>query len=194
MTDSREATVLVVDDEASLADLYTEHLETAGHTVKTAYNGGEAILELDAEVEVVFLDRQMPGMRGDEVLSEIRDWFDWCRVVMVTAVDPDFDLVDLQFDEYLTKPVTRAELLETTEQMLMLDEYDELFNEYRSLTKRVATLKSSKTSSELRSSDDFQELERRRGVLRDRIAALIEGFSDPEFTAAFNEIHSLGVE
>jgi CheY-like chemotaxis protein len=49
----------------------------------------------------------MPRMTGDEVISEIRKRGMDCRVVPVTTVDPDFDIIDIDidFDEHLTKPV-----------------------------------------------------------------------------------------
>lgn len=191
MAESSATTVLVVDDDQDLADLYTEYLSTAGYDVRTAYNGGEAILELDEAVDVVLLDRDMPGMSGDEVLAEIRDWLDWCRVVLVTGVDPDFEVATLPFDEYMTKPVERAQILATVEKMLLLDEYDELLNEYLSVTKRYATLKSNKPRAELDESERFGELVDERKALRDRIATVIAEFSDSEFATAFEELHNI---
>jgi len=186
-----DGTILVVDDEESLADLYTEFLKNAGYEVRTAYNGGEAIIELDTDVDVVLLDRQMPGMRGEEVLQEVRDYLDWCRVVMVTAKEPDFDVADLPFDEYLNKPVDEEQLLDTVEQMFLLEEYDELLTEFRSVTKRYATLKSHKSAEELNNSEEFAALEGRRDEILERLPELISEFSDPKFRGAFESIHSL---
>lgn len=191
MPGESDGTVLVVDDEQQLADLYTEFLKNAGYEVRTAYNGGQAIIELDRDVDVVLLDRQMPGMQGEEVLHEIREWLDWCRVVMVTATEPDFDVANLPFDEYLNKPVDEAELTETVTQMFLLDEYDDLLNEFRSVTKRYVTLKSHKPAEELGNSEEFAELEDRREEILDRLPSLIAEFSDPEFRNAFEAIHSL---
>jgi CheY-like chemotaxis protein len=42
--------------------------------VRTAYGGHEALEELSDDVDVILLDRRMPGLSGDEVLEEVRDF------------------------------------------------------------------------------------------------------------------------
>lgn len=113
--DEDPATVLLVDDEESVLETYELYLETEGYDVLTADNGGEALVELDGDVDVLLLDRRMPGMSGDEVLEHVRDWELDCRVAMITAVDPDSDIVEMAFDDYLTKPISKDELLDTVE-------------------------------------------------------------------------------
>jgi DNA-binding response OmpR family regulator len=194
MIQPAETTVLVVDDEEDLADLYTEFLESEGYTVRTAYGGGKAILELDDNVDVVLLDRQMPGMRGEEVLAEIRDWMDWCRVVMVTGEEPGFEVAGIPFDEYLTKPVDKELLTATVQQMVLLDRYDTLLNEYLSVTKRYATLKSHKDDADLEGNEQFAALEERRRDLRSQLREVVGSFTDPEFAEAFEELHVLEQE
>ena len=117
-------TVLVVDDERELADLYTEWLSDA-HSVRTAYSGSEALELVDATVDVVLLDRRMPDLSGDEVLGEIDTGALDCRVVMLTAVDPGGEIVDMPFDDYLVKPVTDEVLHDAVERMRARDRHDE---------------------------------------------------------------------
>jgi CheY-like chemotaxis protein len=190
MDDSSEDTVLVVDNREQLVDVYAAYLEDAGYTVRMAYNGREGLEVFDADVDVVLLDRRMPEMSGDEMLAEIRTRPDWCRVVMVTSQDPDLEVAELAFDEYLTKPVDEAELLSTMEQMLMLEEYHELLDQYLSLTKRYAIIESHNHQVEIEDSDAFRELARQRDAVRQDLAALIADFADPDFTEAYQEIHS----
>jgi len=100
--------VLVVEDEPDLADLYAAWLGDE-YRVRTAYGGQEALDELDEaddEVDAILLDRRMPGLSGDEVLAAVRERGIDCRVAMVTAVEPDFDILKMGFDDYLVKPVT----------------------------------------------------------------------------------------
>jgi DNA-binding response OmpR family regulator len=106
---SERPVVLVVDDEPGLADLYGVWLEETCDT-RVAYGGEAALDELDDSVDVVFLDRRMPTLSGDEVAAEIRSNGLDCAVCMVTAVDADLDLLDLGVDEYLEKPVSKAQL------------------------------------------------------------------------------------
>lgn len=183
-------TVLIVDDEEDLTDMYAEYLKE-DYDVRTAYNGGEAIVRLDQTVDVILLDRNMPGMRGEEVLSEIRQWMDWCRVIMVTGVEPDFDITSLSFDDYLQKPVNKDELREKVNQMLLLDEYDELIHEYISVSRRYAILKSNKDPKDLATSDDFELLEEQRKQIKEDMIDLFDEFPDKEFRDAFQQIHTL---
>jgi DNA-binding response OmpR family regulator len=101
--------VLVVDDEPGLADLYAVWLKETCDT-RVAYGGQAALDELDDRIDVVFLDRRMPTHSGDEVVAEIRAKGLDCYICMVTAVDADFDLIELGVDDYLEKPVSQAQL------------------------------------------------------------------------------------
>jgi DNA-binding response OmpR family regulator len=184
MTDE-QTTILVVDDERDIADLYTTWLEM-DYDVRTAYGGKEALEKVDPTVDVVFLDRQMPDHSGDEVLERIRERELDCRVVMVTAVDPDFDILSMQFDDYLTKPVMREDLDEAVESMLERDEYNETLQEYFALTSKKATLEAEKTPSELQESDQYKEMARRVEELESEADMAVSGFDD-DFDSLFKE-------
>ncbi|WP_436933733.1 HalX domain-containing protein [Halovenus marina] len=153
----RLPTILVVDDEEDIADLYTTWLDIE-YEVRTAYGGEEALEKVDEDVDIVFLDRQMPKLSGDDVLERIRERELDCRVVMVTAVDPDFDIVSMPFDDYLTKPVMREDLENAVATMLERDEYGEQLQEYYALTAKKATLEVEKTPKQLESSDQYQQM------------------------------------
>jgi len=175
----QQTTILVVDDEEDIADLYTTWLEM-DHGVRTAYGGEEALEKVDNEVDIVFLDRQMPDYSGDEVLERIRDRELDCRVVMVTAVDPDFDIVSMEFDDYLTKPVMREDLDEAVDSMLERDDYNETLQEYFALTSKKATLEAEKTPSELQDSEEYQEMVARVEELEDDFDSLFQEFPGGE--------------
>jgi DNA-binding response OmpR family regulator len=188
MTDER--TILVVDDEEDIADLYTTWLET-DHDVRTAYNGAGALEKTDEDVDLVFLDRQMPDKSGDEVLQRIRDGGYDCRVVMVTAVDPDFDIVDMAFDDYLTKPVMRDDLADVVENMQEREEYSDTVQEYFALTSKKATLEAEKSPSELRENTEYQEMVRRVDDLREKADTVVADFGD-DYDVLFQELPSSG--
>ena len=183
-----EQTVLVVDDEGDIADLYTTWLEM-NHDVRTAYGGKEALEKADEDVDLVFLDRQMPDMSGDEVLERVREHGFDCRVVMVTAVDPDFDIVEMPFDDYLTKPVMRDDLHEAVENMQEREEYAETVQEYFALTSKKATLEAEKTPSELQKNEEYQEMVQRVDELAEQADTAVAGFGD-DFDALFQEFPS----
>ncbi|WP_135365174.1 response regulator [Halosimplex halophilum] len=182
---STEPRVLIVDDEAEVADVYALRLRDEYDT-ETAYGGEEALEAVDESVDVVLLDRRMPQVSGDEVLSAIRDRGLDTRVVMITAVDPDFDIVDMPFDDYLCKPVQKDDLVAAIEQQLTASRYDDRLTEYLEVTSKIALLEAEKTEAELDDSDEVAGLRERADRLRDEMDDALAEFDD--FQAAFNEI------
>lgn len=182
-------TVLIAEDERDLADLYTTWLADS-YVVKTAYDGNEALDELDASVDVVLLDRRMPGLSGDDVLDHIRREGLDVRVVIVSAVTPDFDVIDMGFDKYLTKPVDADELHDTVEQMLRRTEYDETLREYQQLVATRAALQAEKSSAELRGNEEFATLQERIAKVQTEVDAVADDFTDEDFEAAFRDLGS----
>jgi len=136
--------VLVVEDERDLSELYRTWLAKS-YRVRTAHDGRTALDELGEDVDIVLLDRRMPDLSGDEVLDRIRERGLDCRVAMVTAVEPDVDIVEMAFDDYLVKPVTEEELLGTTENLRIRDEYDDGVKQLFSLASKKALLEARKT-------------------------------------------------
>ncbi|MGM0447234.1 MAG: HalX domain-containing protein [Methanobacteriota archaeon] len=162
--------VLVVEDEPDLADLYAAWLGDE-YRVRTAYGGREALDQLDEadnEVDAILLDRRMPGLSGDEVLTAVRDRGIDCRVAMVTAVEPDFDILEMGFDDYLVKPVTSDTLRETVEGLLRRGEYDSEVQELFSLTSKKAMLEAEKSATDLADNAEYQRLTDRIEELRER--------------------------
>lgn len=103
--------VLVVDDQPGIVNLYRAFLEDSSD-VCTATSGSEALEVVDETVDVVLLDRRMGAMSGDEVLQRLRERGNTVPVAMVSAVEPDLDVVDLPFDDYVVKPVEEEFLVD----------------------------------------------------------------------------------
>ncbi len=188
--------VLVVEDEPDLADLYAAWLGDE-YRVRTAYGGQEALEELDAvddEVDAILLDRRMPGLSGDEVLSAVRERGIDCRVAMVTAVEPDFDILEMGFDDYLVKPVTSDTLKETVAGLLRRGEYDTEMQELFSLTSKKAMLETEKSATELADNDEYQRLTDRIEELRSRADESLEAVTEDEddFEKLFQEFDDGG--
>lgn len=175
--DQSGGTVLIAEDEPELADLYAGWLSDR-YDVTAAYDGSAALEAIDEDIDVVLLDRRMPGLSGDQVLDDIRaDELD-CRVAMVTAVDPDFDIVELGFDDYLLKPVSREDIHEVVDQLLLRRTYDDQLQEFFSLATKKAYLDRQKTEGERKASREYASIEDRLAVLkvevRDTLARLLE--------------------
>lgn len=177
--EASDPVVLVVEDEPDVGETYRLWLADR-YEVRAASDGDEAVAQLDDTIDVVLLDRMMPGRSGDEVLEYIRDEELDCRVAMVTAVDPDFDILDMGFDTYLSKPVDRGELEATVSTLLERSTYDALLQEYYGLVETRATLEATKTRSELAASEEYSRLKSRIEELRGELAETLGGIEDDE--------------
>jgi DNA-binding response OmpR family regulator len=182
--------VLVVDDNRAIANTYTAFLSDE-YDVRTAYDGKEALEKLDPGVDVVLLDRRMPEVSGDAVLEEIESRQLDCRVVMVTAVDPDFDIIDMGFDEYLVKPIEREELNDVVAEMLERARFDDGFRRFLALVSKKATLEDEKSSAELEASEEYEKIESRLTERREQVGVdlsdLEENFTEVSGTVRMSE-------
>lgn len=107
--------ILVVEDEAGIADFLARGLKAEGYEVTVAADGvaGER-LALDSQADLVVLDRMLPGRDGIEVLEAIRQAKPTLPVIMLTARAEVADRVeglDLGATDYVTKPFAFEELL-----------------------------------------------------------------------------------
>lgn len=181
-TSDGQSTVLIVDDDQDTADLYTDYLKDT-YRVHTAYSGEEALEVMDATIDVVLLDRRMPELSGDDVLDAIRERDSDCRIVMMTAVSPDFGIIDLPFDEYLVKPVSAETVRDAIERMLVRTTYDANIQRLMSVASKMATLESTLELSDLTANDEYAALEAEFVALRDELGTeKSEEDPYPEFT------------
>ncbi len=108
--------VLVIDDEKKLAQLFAEILENEGLTVYTAHKGGDGLAKLDEigdEIGMVFTDMKLPDMTGNDVLREVKRRRHDLPVVVVTGFatkDGAVEAMRLGAYDYLSKPFNIAEV------------------------------------------------------------------------------------
>lgn len=171
---------LVVDDDPRLARMHGDWLESAGWEVSFAADGKEALRELSDDVDVVLLDRRMPMLSGEEVLARINDLDLDCMVLMLTAVDPDFDVIEMGFDGYLVKPGTKDQLVETVEDLLARESLDEEVREYLALVAKRRVLETETSAEDREESDAYDRLLDRLK----RVEAALEETDDEEGTGA----------
>jgi DNA-binding response OmpR family regulator len=182
-----QPTVLLVDDEEDVVDVYALAFSEGEYTVRKAY-GGEEALEKVADVDVVLLDRRMPGLSGQDVLDEIRNRGLDVRVAMVTAVDPDFDITEMPFDTYLTKPVSDDELRATVDELCVLSEYDEQIRERFAVAEKLGVLEAEKTDRELAASDEYAALRERAAELDARSSETFGTMTAETFEKVLSDI------
>ncbi|MEX3527942.1 response regulator transcription factor [Corynebacterium xerosis] len=106
--------VLIVEDEAALAEPLAFLLKKEGFEARIAGDGPTALAEFEANhVDIVLLDLMLPGMSGTEVCKNIRLRSN-VPVIMVTARDSEIDKVvglEIGADDYVTKPYSSRELI-----------------------------------------------------------------------------------
>jgi two-component system OmpR family response regulator len=106
--------VLIVDDDAALAAMLTEHLAPEGFELKAVQQGREGVTSaLSGQYDAVLLDIMLPGISGTEVLRQIRRQSQ-VPVIMLTAKGDDVDRVvglEMGADDYISKPFYARELV-----------------------------------------------------------------------------------
>ncbi len=122
-------TILVVDDEPDLTMMVKKNLESEGYKVEVAYNGVEAIEKVKASIpDAIVLDVMMPEKDGFSVCSELNndEKYDDIPIIMLTAVSDHVSStqyshahgMDMEADDYLPKPASPEEILESLESLL----------------------------------------------------------------------------
>ncbi len=108
-------TILWVDDEIDLLKPHIIFLENKDYHVITCPSGQEALEELRKhQVDIVFLDENMPGISGLETLNEIKIINSTLPVVMITKSEEEFimeEAIGSQISDYLIKPVNPNQIL-----------------------------------------------------------------------------------
>src|SRR6201993_504974 len=107
--------LLIVEDEARMADLLRKGLTEEGHMATCASDGAEGLaLAKSYEFDVIILDVMMPRLSGYDLAKRLRADKIRTPILMLTARDTVPDVVkglDLGADDYLTKPFSFAVLL-----------------------------------------------------------------------------------
>ncbi len=140
-----ETSVLVIDDEKKLAQLFVDVLETEGHKVHVAHKGEDGIAKLEElgdEIGMVFTDMKLPDITGNDVLREVKKRRPDLPVVVVTGFatkDGAVEAMRLGAYDYLTKPFNIADITLVARRALernrLIDEnkylQDELMSRYK---------------------------------------------------------------
>lgn len=107
--------VLVIEDESSLADAITRGLRKRGFAVDVAYDGATGYEAATVtRYDVIVLDRDLPGMHGDDICAALARQSTLTRVLMLTASGSVAERVQglgLGADDYMSKPFAFDELV-----------------------------------------------------------------------------------
>jgi DNA-binding response OmpR family regulator len=118
---AKDQTVLVVEDETSIASFVALYLKNAGYGIVTVGTGQEALDTLARErPDLIVLDLMLPDLDGLEVCKRVRQSSD-VPILMLTARDEDVDKIiglEVGADDYLTKPFNPRELVARVKSIL----------------------------------------------------------------------------
>jgi DNA-binding response OmpR family regulator len=121
MAAGKGQSILVVEDEASIASFVSLYLKNAGYEVSTAATGGDALAQVQAgPPSLILLDLMLPDIDGIEVCRRVRQRSD-VPILMLTARDEDVDKIiglEVGADDYLTKPFNPRELVARVKSIL----------------------------------------------------------------------------
>ncbi|MBG9344762.1 response regulator transcription factor [Corynebacterium diphtheriae] len=178
--------ILLVEDEESLADPLAFLLRKEGFNVVIAGDGPSALVEFDRNaIDIVLLDLMLPGMSGTDVCKRLRA-VSSVPVIMVTARDSEIDKVvglELGADDYVTKPYSSRELIARIRAVLRrggetIEESDEILGSGRihmDVERHTVTVDGEEISMPLKEFDLLEYLMRNsgrvltRGQLIDRV-------------------------
>ena len=106
--------ILIVEDEAAIAELEKDYLELSGFEVEIANDGQMGLQKaLNGEYDLIILDLMLPGVDGFEICRQVRAEKN-TPIIMVSAKKDDIDKIrglGLGADDYMTKPFSPSDLV-----------------------------------------------------------------------------------
>ena len=108
--------------------------------------------------DVAVLDRRLGDTTGSDVLEQIRRQTEDTRVIMLTAVTPDVDILSMPFNEYLIKPVSGDDLVGTVAEMLARGRYLDCVDDLYVALRKLTLLQATTSDAELRADPEYCRL------------------------------------
>lgn len=180
--------VLIVEDNREVARVYEAWLAN-DFDVTVTFRGADAIdILAESDHDILILDRRLPDMDGDAVLAslEARGYTGYC--IMITGTVPNLDIIDLSIDGYLTKPITKQELIQTIARLQSVGVYDMAMREYYSLVQKKAVLTAHGRFESIDNIDEFEMINEQIERIRGQISRVGKRFESGEYRALYKRI------
>jgi DNA-binding response OmpR family regulator len=189
-------TILVVEDEQSIASLVSLYLTNEGFDVVHVADGAQALATVErVRPSLVILDVMLPGMDGVEICRRLRQSTEALPIVMLTARDAEVDRVlglELGADDYITKPFSPRELVARVKAVLRRTGREGGSSEESPATLRLAGIEIDEARHEVRAGrievtltakefDLLAFLARNRGIVftREKLLDRVWGYERP---------------
>ena len=133
------SSVLILEDERMVATILGDYFSDSYH-VQYVSTGTEALEAYTADTDLLIIDRKLEGMSGDTVAERIRAEHEQQLLLCVSGVEPDNDIHELDYDDYIHKPVDETEMKTRMELLLNRAELDSTARTYLSLRSKQLAL------------------------------------------------------
>lgn len=147
-------TVLVAEKDRRVTEMYSNWLSTR-YTVLRAHDSEEIDSLLDDGLDVVLFTRRIPGVEPTRVPEVVPET---CRTILLVDDRPGFDIVDIDCDEVLHKPLVRERTLEAVETQLSCRDESPTAREIASIRAKKEALEQAYSSETLATRAEYDEL------------------------------------
>jgi two-component system, cell cycle response regulator CtrA len=126
-------TILIVEDDMLLCDLFSTVLKSSGYSVTTVRKGKDALEKIKkSDYNIALIDIGLPDMNGIELLKKIRTSNGYIILIIITGkpdLDSSIESINYGANGYLVKPVDNKDLVATVERKLRQQEESEILSD-----------------------------------------------------------------
>ncbi len=126
-------TILIVEDDMLLCDLFSTVLKSSGYSVTTVRKGKDALEKIKkSDYNIALIDIGLPDMDGIELLKKIRTSNGYIILIIITGkpdLDSSIESINYGANGYLVKPVDNKDLVATVERKLRQQEESEILSD-----------------------------------------------------------------
>lgn len=153
-----DLTILIGVPDTESRELYGAWLPDR-HELRDAADGREVLDALDPTVDVVVLDRDLPGPSVSQLMDRIGTMGADPHVAVLSAAPLEDELLERRVHEYRHKPIDREDLLDVIAGYRARQDYEAALSEYFSITSAVAALEADHSPGELAEDDRYERLQ-----------------------------------